>query len=97
MSGFFGLFESHDEDPELLGITEKGLGEIADWCRFNLELGRLSPGFSFDQDGEVSSEFKIAILVWFILQEAYERRGLSLPGVEKGHLFPRAWDDDDSS
>ena len=93
--GFFGLFESHEENPELFAITEKGLGEIADWCRFHLELGRVSPSFSFDKDGEVSQEFKIALLVWFILLEAYSNRKLEMPGVQKGHLFPKAWENDD--
>lgn len=94
MSGLFGLFESHDEDPDLVTITEAGLGEIADWCRFQLELGRISPSFSFDEKGELNTEVKIAILVWFILHEAYASRKMQMPGVEKGHLFPKAWDDD---
>lgn len=88
------MVENSDEDPELLAITQEGLGEIADWCRFHLELGRFSSSFSFDETGELSTEFKIAVLVWFILLEAYQHRGLKMPGVEKGHLFPKDWDDD---
>lgn len=95
MAGLSGFFESHKDDPELLKITEAGLGEIVDWCRFHLELGRISPSFSFDEAGDLNTEVKIAILVWFILHEAYDSRNISMPGVEKGHLFPKAWDNDD--
>lgn len=95
MSEFFGLFESHEDDPDMLAITEKGLGEIADWCRFNLELSRFSPDFFVNEDGEIASELRIAVLVWFILVEAYNHRGFSIPGVDKGFLFPKDWENDD--
>lgn len=85
-------FRGNDKDPNEFTITEEGLGEIANWCRFHLELGRLSPSFSFEENGDLTYELKIAFLVWFILVEAYNKRGLNAPGVKRGDLFPEDWD-----
>lgn len=91
------LFEAfEDEDRSWFTISNKGLEAIADWCRLQLELGRIMPEqFAGTEETGMTSEYRIALLVWFLVREAYDNREMSLPGITDGHLFPDSWIEDD--
>lgn len=91
------LFESEEsgDGQHWYALTEEGLETIANWCRLSLELRRMMPESFIDEDGTVEQEQQMALLVWFLVREAYESRGLVMQGIEPGALFPMDWDEDE--
>lgn len=74
------LFEEEVEEGNIrLTISEEGLGEVASWCKFRLELAGISPAHFGHSDKEIDEEYKVALLTLFLLEEAYNKRGKQLP------------------
>lgn len=90
------LFESEEagDGSFFYALTEQGLETIANWCRFRMELRRMAPNQYINEAGEVEEEQQLALLVWFLVREAYEFRGIEMKGIETGALFPKDWDDE---
>lgn len=74
------LFEEEIEEGKIrLTISDEGLEEIASWCNFKLALAGISPAHFGQSDEELDEDYKVALLTFFILEEAYNRRGKTLP------------------
>lgn len=69
------LFDQGAEEDSYR-INEAGLNEILGWCRFKLQTAELM-GIPPEED----EEGQMALLVFFILSEAYHNRGLQIPDV----------------
>lgn len=63
-------------------VSDAGLDEILNWCKFRLELAEILPDQfenSTENPEELDLDYKVALLMLVLIEEEYTRRGKVLP------------------
>lgn len=63
-------------------VSDEGLDEILNWCKFRMELAEIMPNQfenNTENPNELDLDYKVALLMLVLIEEEYTRRGKVLP------------------